>query len=252
MTAREIREVERLYHAALERRASERQQFLADACGADATLLGEVSSLLAAHDEAGDFIVAPAVATAGWTTAAGDVAELTGTVGAYDIERRVGRGGMGEVYLAHDPRLGRKVAIKLLRSELTGHPDLTRRFEQEARAASALNHPNIVTIYEIGEVGERRFLAMEFVDGQPLVAFVGRPAGVAWVARGTSVRSSSARSPGCTPLPPPESPSDGSARRRPLRPAPGRAAARAGNRPAAASSPAQPGPAGSSGSSLSG
>ena len=183
MTAREIREVERLYHAALERRASERQQFLADACGADATLLGEVSSLLAANDEAGDFIVAPAVATAGWTTAAGDVAELTGTVGAYDIERRVGRGGMGEVYLAHDPRLGRKVAIKLLRSELTGHPDLTRRFEQEARAASALNHPNIVTIYEIGEVGERRFLAMEFVDGQPLVAFVGRPAGVAWVAR---------------------------------------------------------------------
>ena len=90
---------------------------------------------------------------------------------------------MGEVYLAHDPRLGRKVAVKLLRSELTGHPDVTRRFEQEARAASSLNHPNIVTIYEIGEVGERRFLAMEFVDGQPLAAFVGRPAGVDWVAR---------------------------------------------------------------------
>jgi len=90
---------------------------------------------------------------------------------------------MGEVYLAHDSRLGRKVALKLLRPDLTGHPDVTRRFEQEARAASALNHPNIVTIYEIGQVGDRRFLAMEFVDGQPLVAFVGRPARVDWVAR---------------------------------------------------------------------
>ncbi len=81
---------------------------------------------------------------------------------------------MGEVYLAHDSRLGRKVAVKLLRPTLTGHADATRRFEQEARAASSLNHPNIVTIYEIGEFDDRRFLAMEFVEGQSLSALDGR------------------------------------------------------------------------------
>jgi predicted ATPase/serine/threonine protein kinase len=182
MTRPDFRDVERLYHAALERHANERQQFLADACGADAALLREVSSLLAADADAGDFITAPITSDA-WPPADGDLPPLTGTVGAYDIERRVGRGGMGEVYLAHDSRLGRKVALKLLRPDLTGHPDVTRRFEQEARAASALNHPNIVTIYEIGTIGDRRFLAMEFVDGQPLATFVGRPSRIDWVAR---------------------------------------------------------------------
>ena len=178
----DFREIERLYHAALERPAADRQQYLAGACGSNAALLHEVTSLLAANDELGDFIAAPVTAADGFTQD-DDSAALSGTVGAYEIERRVGRGGMGEVYLAHDSRLGRKVALKLLRPDLTGHADVTRRFEQEARAASALNHPNIVTIYEIGQVGDRRFLAMEFVDGQPLVAFVGRPARVDWVAR---------------------------------------------------------------------
>jgi predicted ATPase/serine/threonine protein kinase len=182
MTAGMFGDVERLYHAALERPPSERRRFLAEACGTDSGLLREVSSLLAAYDDAGDFITAP-ITTPGWLAPADDNPALTGTVGAYEIERRVGRGGMGEVYLAHDPRLGRKVALKLLRPDLTGHPDISRRFEQEARAASALNHPNIVTIYEIGDVGNRRFLAMEFVDGQPLTAFVGRPLRMDWVAR---------------------------------------------------------------------
>jgi predicted ATPase/serine/threonine protein kinase len=182
MTPEHFGEVERLYHAALERPASERQRFLAAACGADSALRREVGSLLAANDMAGDFIAAPVTATE-WLAEADDRTALTGTVGAYEIERRVGRGGMGEVYLARDPRLGRRVAVKLLRPEITGHPEISRRFEQEARAASALNHPNIVTIYEIGEVGGRRFLAMEFVDGQPLTAFVGGPSPVDWVAR---------------------------------------------------------------------
>ena len=92
--------------------------------------------------------------------------------------RSIGRGGMGEVYLAHDTRLGRKVAVKLLRPALTSNADAVRRFEQEARAASSLNHPNIVTIYEIGDLLERRFLAMEFVEGQSLAAMVGRPVDV--------------------------------------------------------------------------
>ena len=85
----------------------------------------------------------------------------------------IGRGGMGEVYLAHDTRLGRKVAVKLLRPGLTSNRDAVRRFEQEARAVSSLNHPNIVTIYEIGDMLERRFIAMELVEGQSLAVMPG-------------------------------------------------------------------------------
>ncbi len=95
---------------------------------------------------------------------------------------------MGEVYLAHDTRLGRKVAVKVLRTALTSNPDAVRRFEQEARAASSLNHPNIVTIYEIGDLLERRFLAMEFVEGRSLAAMIGpaRPARCADAAWGAA------------------------------------------------------------------
>ena len=95
---------------------------------------------------------------------------LSGRIGAYDVVSLIGRGGMGEVYLAHDTRLGRKVAVKLLQPGLSSNPDALRRFEQEARAASSLNHPNIVTIYEIGDIDDRRFLAMEFVEGRSLAS----------------------------------------------------------------------------------
>lgn len=89
-------------------------------------------------------------------------------LGPYEILAPLGAGGMGEVYLAMDPRLQRKVAIKLLTSPLTRDPDRVRRFEQEARAASALNHPNIITIYDIGEDESGRFIAMEYVAGRTL------------------------------------------------------------------------------------
>jgi serine/threonine protein kinase len=89
-------------------------------------------------------------------------------IGAYNILSQLGRGGMGEVWLAYDTRLGRKVAIKLLPAEFTSRPERVRRFEQEARAASALNHPNIVTIYEIGEIDNRRFIVTEHVEGETL------------------------------------------------------------------------------------
>src|SRR2546429_8140729 len=89
-------------------------------------------------------------------------------LGRYEIRSKIGAGGMGEVYLAEDLRLRRNVALKILPSELSSNKDRMRRFEQEAQAAAALNHPNIATIHEIGESDGVHFIAMEFIDGRTL------------------------------------------------------------------------------------
>ena len=89
-------------------------------------------------------------------------------LGRYEIRSLLGVGGMGEVYLAHDNQMRRLVALKFLPESLTRDDDRLRRFEQEAYAASGLNHPHILTIYEIGEVEQRRFMAMEYVEGETL------------------------------------------------------------------------------------
>src|SRR5574341_1632103 len=94
-------------------------------------------------------------------------------VDRYEILSPLGAGGMGEVYLAQDTKLGRKVAIKLLPAELTRDAGRVRRFEQEAQAASALNHPNIITIYDIGESDAGRFIVMEFIAGRTLRELIG-------------------------------------------------------------------------------
>src|SRR5947207_4521996 len=93
--------------------------------------------------------------------------ELT-SISRYRILEKLGSGGMGEVYLAEDTRLGRKVALKLLAAELTQNRDRLSRFDQEAYAASALNHPNILTIYEMGDEGGRHYIATEYIDGHTL------------------------------------------------------------------------------------
>jgi predicted ATPase/serine/threonine protein kinase len=184
MTPEQYRRVGQLFHAALELTPDGRMAFLADVCGGDEALRQEVESLLTAHDKAGEFIAMPAENVAAHSVDHDQEARpLSGRIGAYEVLSVIGRGGMGEVYLAQDTRLARRVAVKLLRSGLTSHPDAARRFEQEARAASSLNHPNIVTIYEIGDIDERRFLAMEFVEGRSLAAMIGRPVSFGELAR---------------------------------------------------------------------
>src|SRR5207302_7373615 len=89
-------------------------------------------------------------------------------LGRYKICAQLGAGGMGEVYLAQDTILGRKVALKILSAEFAAHPDRMKRFVQEAKAASALNHPNILTIYEIDQTDSGHFIATEFIDGETL------------------------------------------------------------------------------------
>ena len=89
-------------------------------------------------------------------------------LGRYEIRSKIGEGGMGEVYLAQDTKLDRKVALKILPAEVAAHSDRMKRFVQEAKAASALNHPNIITIYEIDETDSINFIATEFIEGETL------------------------------------------------------------------------------------
>src|SRR5437870_376123 len=150
MTPERWQQVKQIFQSALERNPAERSSFLNQACADDAALRSEVESLISSHDQAGDSIEAIAAEAATEMLASDEQCSIVGKhIGHYEVLSRIERGGMGEVFLAQDTSLGRKVALKLLRSEFTQNEDRLRRFQQEARAASALNHPNILTIHEI-------------------------------------------------------------------------------------------------------
>jgi hypothetical protein len=176
MTPERWKQVDELLDAALECGVRERPQFLDEACGEDAELRAEVASLLAAHEQAKDFIEAPAFevaarrvadAATGASVAASEFARGS-RIGRYEILSLLGIGGMGEVYLAHDARLNRNIALKLLPAAFTREQERVDRFAREARLISALNHPNIITIYDIGHDADRHFIATEFIDGRTL------------------------------------------------------------------------------------
>ena len=169
MTPERYRQVGELYHAALEVEPEKRASFLDEACSGDVELRNEVESLIASHEEAADFIASPALAVAAELLAQTDADELIGkTIARYRILSLIGAGGMGRVYLAEDTNLGRRVALKFLPEYFTNDKNQVQRFRQEARAASALNHPNILTVYEVGQVGGTEFIATEYVEGETL------------------------------------------------------------------------------------
>jgi serine/threonine protein kinase/tetratricopeptide (TPR) repeat protein len=161
-----LKRIDDLFQAALDMSPASRGAFLDDACANDAALRQEVESLLLAHDRASGFIqdLASDIA-ADW---AADHDLLGQSIGKYEVRSSLGAGGMGQIYLAEDTQLRRKVALKFLSSHIAGSEEGMRRLRREAEAASALNHPNILTVYEVGRWRGRDYLVTEYVEGVTL------------------------------------------------------------------------------------
>ena len=167
MTPERWQQIKALLESALERDPLERNAFLKDACADDTALRSEVDALLDSHARSGDFMESPAYAVMAGSLTDTDLVPGS-AIGPYEVISRLGAGGMGEIYLAHDTRLGRKVVLKALPTAFTKDSERVRRFQLEARAASSLNHPNIITIYEIGQLDQLHYIATEFIDGETL------------------------------------------------------------------------------------
>ncbi|MGZ8830599.1 MAG: protein kinase domain-containing protein, partial [Thermoanaerobaculia bacterium] len=164
MTPDRWRAVKSVLNSAIDLPPDEREAFLQREVSGEA-MREEVRSLIASYEADPLFAETPAAVLVGEEATA---QKMPQRIEQYEIVSRLGSGGMGDVYLATDSRLGRNVALKVLPAELTNDPDRVRRLEQEARSASALNHPNIVTVYELGRAGSSRFIAEEYVEGVTL------------------------------------------------------------------------------------
>src|SRR5436309_6549806 len=169
MTPARLQTIEEIFHAALDQEPDQVSAFLDAACEGDAVLRREVEALLASDQRAGRFIERSTVDLATKIIENRRAKLLVGqTIGHYKISEAIGTGGMGEVYLAIDITAGRKAALKLLPFRFTGDAERLKRFQQEAHAVVALNHPNILTIYEIGEDHSIHYIASELIEGETL------------------------------------------------------------------------------------
>src|SRR5437870_345393 len=169
MTPAQLQTIEEIFYAALDQEPDQVARFLETTCEGDELLRGEVEALLALRQRVGSFIETPAVGIATRIIRNGQADLLVGqTFGHYKISKLIGTGGMGEVYLATDVTAGRKAALKLLPMRFTGDAERLKRFQQEARAVVALNHPNILTVYEIGEDHSTHYIASELIEGETL------------------------------------------------------------------------------------
>ena len=167
MTPQRWERVKQIFQSAIECAPEERDKLLHLACADDPELRAEVESLIAAHTKPWDLLESPALESASSPENDSQLTEGQ-TIDHYRVLSTLGAGGMGEVYLAVDTRLGRKAALKLLPTRFTTDPDRLRRFILEAKAASALNHPNIITIYDIGRSQGTHYIGAEFIDGETL------------------------------------------------------------------------------------
>ena len=188
MDAERWEKLERLFHQALECEPRERSRMLGEACSGDEDLRREVESLLAEHERGGSLLKTPASdLAADWAQSHHQI-KAEEMLGHFRILAPLGRGGMGEVYLAEDTRLGRKVALKVPRFQALLDNDLRRRFLREAEAAARLNHPNLVALYEVGEENSICYLASEYCPGLTLAQWLrAQPTRVAPVEAATIV-----------------------------------------------------------------
>jgi eukaryotic-like serine/threonine-protein kinase len=169
MTPGRFQTIEEIFLAAVEQQPDQVSAFLDTACDGDEDLRREVEELLASDQTAGPFIEKSAVGLATKIIQNGQADSLVGqTIGHYKICESIGTGGMGEVYLATDVIAGRKAALKLLPLRFTGDVERLQRFQQEAHAVVGLNHPNILTVYEIGEAHSIHYIASELIEGETL------------------------------------------------------------------------------------
>src|SRR5207248_2533701 len=169
MTPAQLQTIEEIFYAALDQEPDDVARFLETACEGDELLRRKVEALLASRKRVGNFIEDLALGIATRIIENGQADLLVGqTFGHYKISKRIGSGGMSEVYLATDMTAGRKAALKLLPMRFTGDANRLKRFQQEARAVVGLNHPNILTVYEIGEDHSTYYIASELIEGETL------------------------------------------------------------------------------------